>query len=128
MLGNTIFCPTLCLRTAAIGARRFDPAWRFVLDFAFVTDLLLDGAHLVGISEVAYRYRRHAGSQTALLTASAERFAEEVAFHRAVARRASAVGWRRTARFARAMPSVRLHAAVRAVESVARRTTDRGAH
>jgi glycosyltransferase involved in cell wall biosynthesis len=121
MVGNTIFCPTLCLRTAAVGTRRFDPAWRFVLDLAFVTDLLFDGARLVGIPDVAYRYRRHRGSQTAQLTATSERFAEEVAFHTAVARRAAVVGWTRTTRAARLMPSVRLHTALRTVESVARR-------
>ena len=121
MVGNTIFCPTVCWRTATIGARRFDPAWRFVVDLDFVTDLLLDGACLVGIPEVAYRYRRHGESQTALLTETSERFDEEVAFHRAVAARAAAHGWTRSARLARLRPSVRLHDGLRSVESVARR-------
>jgi glycosyltransferase involved in cell wall biosynthesis len=121
MVGNTIFCPTLCLRASAVGARRFDPQWRFVLDLAFVTDLLFDGAELVGVPEVAYRYRRHRESETALLTATSERFVEETAFHRSVARRAEVAGWTRSARAARLMPSVRLHAGLRAVESVLRR-------
>ena len=121
MVGNTIFCPTVCWRTATIGARRFDPAWRFVVDLDFVADLLLDGARLVGIPDVAYRYRRHGESQTAKLTETSERFDEEVAFHRAVAARAAAHGWTRSARMASLRPAVRLHHGLRSVESVARR-------
>jgi hypothetical protein len=117
-VGNTIFCPTLCFRRDAVGARRFDARWRFVLDLAFLTDLLLDGAEIVGVPDVAYRYRRHRESQTAQLSATSARHDEEVAFHRDVAGRAAVAGWARSARAARLMPSVRLHAGLRTVESV----------
>jgi len=125
MRGNHIFCPTMCLRRETIGALRFDARWRFVLDLALIADLLSAGHELVAIPTVAYRYRRHHQSQTALLTATAERFAEEATIHRLLSQRASELGWSRSQRMAALMPSVRLHAAYRAAGSLARgRLTD----
>jgi glycosyltransferase involved in cell wall biosynthesis len=83
--GNHVFCPTLCYRRSALGTVRFDDRWRFVLDLALMAEVLLAGGSLVGVRDVAYRYRRHNESQTALLTATSERFVEEAAIHRPLA-------------------------------------------
>lgn len=117
--GNHIFCPTMCFRRDVVGDRRFDARWRFVLDLALIAELLVDGHELVAIPTVAYRYRRHRQSQTALLTATAERFGEEAAIHRLLSQQAGDLGWSRSQRMATLMPSVRLHAAYRAAASLA---------
>ena len=90
-----------------------------VLDLALIADLLVDGHELVAIPTVAYRYRRHHQSQTALLTATAERFAEEAAIHRLLSQQAGDLDWPRSQRMATLMPSVRLHAAYRGAASLA---------
>ena len=120
MRGQYVFCPTLAYRRAALGSLRFDGTWRMVLDLAMLAELLFTGRQLVGVPDVAYRYRRHGANESAKLTAEATRFAEEAELHRLVAARATALGWRRTARMAALMPTVRLHAAYRAAGDAAR--------
>lgn len=120
MRGQYVFCPTLAFRRAELGDLVFDDGWRMVLDLAMIAELLFTGRRLVGVPEVAYRYRRHGANESAKLTAEATRFAEEAAIHRSIAARAAGNGWPRTARMARAMPTVRLHALYRALGDVRR--------
>lgn len=120
MRGQYVFCPSLAYRRTAIAPFAFERRWRMVLDLAMLSELLFGGRQLVGVPEVAYRYRRHGANESAKLTAEATRFREEVELHRLIAARAATVGWRRTARMAAAMPTVRLHAVYRALGDVRR--------
>lgn len=120
MRGQYVFCPTLAFRRSELGDLEFDARWRMVLDLAMLAELLFAGRRLVGVPEVAYRYRRHGANESAKLTAEATRFAEEAAIHRRIVERAAAVGWPRTARMAAVMPTVRLHAVYRALGDVRR--------
>ena len=119
MRGQYVFCPSLAFRRDALGPLRFDTRWRMVLDLALLAELLFTGRRLVGIADVAYRYRRHGANESERLTAEATRFFEESALHREIAERARTLGWRRTARMAALMPTVRLHALYRAGGDVA---------
>lgn len=120
MRGQYVFCPTLAFRRTEIEGFAFDARWRMVLDLAMMSELLFAGRRLVGVPEVAYRYRRHGANESAKLTAESTRFAEEAALHRAIASRAAAAGWSHTARMAALMPTVRLHAAYRAIGDLRR--------
>jgi glycosyltransferase involved in cell wall biosynthesis len=111
--GQFIFCPTLCYRRAALGVDPFSTSWRMVLDLEFLARTLLDGGRLVGIADALYAYRRHDASQTATLTASTERFDEEIAIYDDLAARAEAIGWYRASATARSKRIIRLHLAYR---------------
>ncbi len=120
MRGQYVFCPTLAFRRSELGPLAFDRRWRMVIDLAMLAELLFAGRRLVGIPEVAYRYRRHGANESAMLTAESTRFAEEEELHRLIAERAAGIGWTRAARMAAAMPTVRLHAVYRALGDVRR--------
>jgi len=111
--GQFIFCPTLCYRRDALGLDPFSTEWRMVLDLDLLAGALLDGRRLVGVPDALYAYRRHDASQTATLTASTERFDEEIAIYDEIAGRAEALGWYRAAAVARAKRIIRLHLAYR---------------
>lgn len=117
--GDFVYCPTIAWRRAALGGRRFAPEWRQVQDLELLARLLLDGDAVVGTHRVAYTYRRHAQSATSLQSESLLRFEEEVAIHRRLAAQAHERRWRRAARTARRMTSVRLHLAFRALGDLA---------
>ena len=89
---NVIVCPTLCFRRTRLDGRRFDGRWGMVLDLDLVARLLLDGDTLVGVPDVAFRYRRHPESETSTMNASAVRFEEELALYDELASRTAARG------------------------------------
>lgn len=110
MRGNYIFCPTLCYRRAKLGALRFDPRFRMVLDIDLVTRLLLSGQTLSGVpKQRLYRYRRHAQNATQHLTKELVRFREESALYLDLAARAEAMGYRRAANTARKRRIIQLN-------------------
>ncbi|MEY3361939.1 MAG: hypothetical protein RL531_1658 [Actinomycetota bacterium] len=111
--GQFIFCPTLCYRRELLGPDPFSTEWRMVLDLALLAGSLLDGRRIVGLPDPLYAYRRHDASQTATLTASTERFDEELAVYDEIAGRAEAAGWYRAAATARTKRIIRLHLAYR---------------
>lgn len=118
--GQFIFCPSLCYATSRIGAAPFSGRWRMVLDLDLLARLLLAEERVVGVPEVHYAYRRHAESETARLTSSNVRFAEELAIYDEIAAAARAKGWARAARVARAKTVIRLHLAYRALGDLVR--------
>jgi glycosyltransferase involved in cell wall biosynthesis len=101
--GNFIMCPTLCYRRAKLGARRFQRAWRFVLDWELTTRLLLEGDSLVGLPDTCYVYRRHADNATERYTQSLLRFQEEMALYRLRFHDARRLRWAAAARTARSL-------------------------
>lgn len=113
--GNYILCPTLCIRTAAVGQAPFDPRWRFVPDLDFTVRQLLAGRSLRAIREPLLEYRRHPGSQTSTLTSDSSRFEEEFVFLAQMAEAAEAKGWTRSVRAGRRRVTARVHLLLRLV-------------
>ena len=107
--GQYIFCPTLCYRASRLEPDPFQARWRMVADLEFLASTLLRGGEFVGIPEELYAYRRHEESQTALLTATTERFDEEIEIYGELSGRAEALGWSRAARTAKTKRIIRLH-------------------
>ena len=107
--GNFVMCPTLCWRRSVLAQRRFAPGLRQVQDLELMCRLLLEGESLVGARFVAYAYRRHETSATALQSESLLRFEEESALYEAVAKTARARGWLAAAKTAEARRIIRLH-------------------
>lgn len=117
---NIIAAPTLCYRKSVLGARRFLPGHKFVLDWEVTTQILLDGDEIAGVHDKLFRYRRHPEQATEQLTHAGLRFREEIAFYQRAAERLAAHGWDRAARIARRMLFTRLHIAYRTARSAAR--------
>lgn len=120
LANNYVFCPTLCYRRSMVGEAPFDGRWKMVIDLDLVARLLLDGDELVGVRAPLYEYRRHGGNQTAVLTANALRFEEELALYREIAEAAETKGWPRSARRARHRSMVRAHLALQVARDVVR--------
>lgn len=119
--GNYIVCPSMCLRRRAVGDAPFDAGLSFVPDWDFTVRVLMEGGTLWGIRQPLIEYRRHGGSQTAILTEDTSRFVEEIEFLERVERDAEARGLRRTAASARRRITVRVHLAVHAALDAVRR-------
>lgn len=113
--GQYIFCPTLCYRASRLEPDPFQARWRMVADLEFLASTILKGGEFVGIPEELYSYRRHEESQTALLTATTERFDEEIEIYGELSGRAEALGWSRAARTAKTKRIIRLHLAYRII-------------
>lgn len=107
--GNYIMCPTVCYRRSAIGQQHFSSRWKFVLDLEFFVRLLMGGATMSGTDDIAYAYRRHPESQTAILSRNMTRFEEETSYYNSVASALSENGWQTAARVARKKRIVKLH-------------------
>jgi hypothetical protein len=121
--GNYIVCPTLCLRRSLVGEAPFDATLRFVPDWDFTARVLLEGGSLWAVREPLLEYRRHAGSQTSILTEETSRFTEEIAFLQEMAQLTAARGLPRSSRAAARRLTVRGHLAVHALlDSVRRRS------
>ena len=118
MRGNFIMCPTLCFRRSVLGMRRFTSGWSQVQDLELSVRLLMDGESLVGSPEVAYAYRRHPASATALHSECRLRFDEEFRLFDQVAERAADLGWKSTTRVARHKRIVKLHLLYRALRGL----------
>ena len=111
--GNFIMCPTVCYRRAALGGLRFDGRWQFVLDLDLFARVLLGGGRIVGVPDVAYRYRRHPGNATAAYTQSLLRFREEAELYGELAAVARSRRWFASARVAERKTMIRLHVGYR---------------
>ena len=107
--GAWIFCPTLCYRRSKLPTSGFSSEWKFVVDVDFMSRILFDGGTIVGTTTSAYRYRRHSGNQTLILTDSGTRFKEEISHLDLVAHQSNEVGWSRVARSANRKTLIRLH-------------------
>jgi glycosyltransferase involved in cell wall biosynthesis len=113
--GQFIFCPSLSYKRSQLPQRPFDPTWRQVLDLDLLARLLFAGKRIVGVTDRAYQYRRHRESQTAVLTASLDRFREEFGLYAKITRDAERAGWQRSVSVARRARIVRAHVLYRAL-------------
>ncbi|MDN3920474.1 glycosyltransferase family 2 protein [Roseateles violae] len=106
--GNFIMCPTLCYKRRIFEALDFSARWRMVLDVDFYLRALMQGLRLVGIPEVAYRYRRHSEQATAEAERNLRIFTEEIALWHETADQARTRGWQTSERLARRMHIIKL--------------------
>lgn len=106
--GCFIFCPTVLYRKSKLRKVQFSSHWKMVTDFQLYYDLLTRGNTISGTNAKLYRYRRHKNNQTALLTASLERFKEEVEFYRMVAESVDR-GWTMSIAKSKKMTIIKLH-------------------
>lgn len=107
MTGQWIVCPAVAYRRSLLGDRRFSTELDQALDLDLFARLILAGDVVATLPDVVYRYRRHASSQTAHMTASGRRFREEAAVHRRTAAAAATRRWWGAATIATARPSSR---------------------
>lgn len=105
------YFPSLAWTTATVRDLGFQPEWNVVQDLALLHDIAVHGGELVVTSEVVFRYRRHAGSDSSLKAVNGARFDEERSYFAAQAERFAALGWHRAAAAARRHLSSRLNAA-----------------
>ena len=111
MSGNWTYFPSLCWRRDAIADIDFRPEYGVVLDLGLLVDVLVAGGELVVIPDRVFRYRRHAGSESATKTVVGARFEEERHYFSAISAELERRGLRRAARAARGHVTSRLHAA-----------------
>jgi glycosyltransferase involved in cell wall biosynthesis len=116
---NFIVAPTLCFRKPVLGARRFPPQYKFVLDWELTTQLLLDGDTLIGLPDRAYRYRRHDEAATSKYTRTHLRFREESEFYDRMLEVTRRRGWDACAALARQRRMVKLNVTYQALRNVA---------
>jgi glycosyltransferase involved in cell wall biosynthesis len=107
--GNFIMCPTLCFHIAQLASKQFDPRWKMVLDLAFIANQLFADRKIIGVQDVAYAYRRHESNQTSLLTASRERFHEEMGLYHELSVQAGVMDWSMSHRVAAQKNIIKLH-------------------
>lgn len=122
MSGNWTYFPSLCWRRDAIADIDFRPEYGVVLDLGLLVDVLVAGGELVVIPDRVFRYRRHAGSESATKTVVGARFEEERHYFSSISTELDRRGLRRAARAARGHVTSRLHAA--ALLPVAARNRD----
>jgi glycosyltransferase involved in cell wall biosynthesis len=117
--GNFINAPTLCFRKSVIGAHRFPPEYKFVLDCELTSALVFDGLTIVGIPDRCYRYRRHEEAATSKYTRTQLRFREESDYYDRMKARCEQLGWERCSRMAAAKRIVKLNLAYRSFKNLA---------
>ena len=110
LMGNWLYFPAMAWRTDVARQLGFRQDLSTVLDLHLELRLLFDGEQLAWSPRPAFRYRRHAQSESSRTAGSGARFAEEQQVFRWAAREAAALGWRRAAAAARLHPTARLHA------------------
>ena len=125
MSGNWTYFPSLCWRRDVITDIDFRPEYGVVLDLGLLVDVLVAGGELVVLPDRLFRYRRHAGSESATKTVVGARFEEERRYFGTIATELDRSGLRRAARAARGHVTSRLHAA--SLLPVAARNRDRAA-
>ena len=112
MSGNWTYFPSLCWRRDVISEINFRPEYGVVLDLGAASSTYSSRARaLVVIPDRLFRYRRHAGSESATKTVVGARFEEERRYFGTIATELDRSGLHRAARAARRHVTSRLHAA-----------------
>lgn len=113
---NYVYSPTLCYRTALVGANPFNDNWSMVTDLDLIARLLMNDQAIGVIRSPLYEYRRHSGSTSAQLTQDTSRFSEELTLYQMLGTLTSDRGWNRSAKTARQRWMIRCHLALRCVQ------------
>lgn len=99
--GNWTYFPSLVWRVSKLRQFGFRADLDVVQDLAMLLDITLDGGTLVLDSEIAFSYRRHATSVSAVSGPDGSKFAQERILFAEFARRCADRGWSSAARAAR---------------------------
>lgn len=103
------YFPSIAWRTATVQNIGFREGLDVVQDLALMLDICTSGGTMLVLSDTAFQYRRHAGSDSSVRAFDGRRFAEEHRFFLAEADRFAKLGWTKAARAARLHLSSRLH-------------------
>jgi glycosyltransferase involved in cell wall biosynthesis len=109
LAGNWTYFPSLCFERAQVERTGFRREFNVVQDLAILIDLALAGATLCYSPEIAFSYRRHRASDSAIKGLSGVRFEEEAQFFRLASDICRQRGWHSAARVARLRPTSRLN-------------------
>lgn len=115
------YFPSLAWKSEIVKRIGFKEGLDVVQDLALLLDVAAAGGALAVGSEVAFEYRRHAGSDSSVRAFDGRRFQEERDFFVTQARRFAELGWKRASRAARNRIISRLHAGSVALSAAARR-------
>jgi glycosyltransferase involved in cell wall biosynthesis len=116
--GSWIICPTICYRKSKISSFSFDPRWKFMLDVAFMTEVLMAGSLIVGSKTSAYKYRRHSENQTSKLTKSSVRFIEQISFLNEVHKTAQTMKWKKSTQRSKRKVGIRVQLILQSIAFV----------
>lgn len=108
--GAWMYFPSLGWRAEDIAGIGFREGYDVVQDLCLTMDIAMKGGSMLLDDELAFMYRRFAGSDSSVRALSGTRFDEERRFFETMAAEMDALGWSRAARVARAHLSSRLHA------------------
>lgn len=108
--GNWTYFPSLCWRVEAIRDPGFRVDLDVVQDLAMLLSIAERGGSLVVDDTVAFHYRRHRASVSAVTGPDGTKFAQERTLFSEVSERFAQRGWARSARAARRHLSSRLNA------------------
>lgn len=111
--GTWTYFPAICWRTDVLRRHGFRSELNVAQDLALQLQIIAEGGTLALGTTVAYEYRRHGGSVSALTAADGTRFDEEAAVLAEAEELARSLGWKRAARAARNRLSSRLNAMTR---------------
>ena len=109
--GNWTYFPSLCWRRDQLPSTGFRQDLPTTLDLGLLTEVLIAGATMVVLPDLAFEYRRHAASVSSVAAHDIDRFAEEAGLLDELAKRCHARGWERACRAGRIRATSRLHAA-----------------
>lgn len=112
LLGDWMYFPSITWRRDLLQQHPFRQDLRTALDLALLLDLAFEGNEFLVCDVVAFGYRRHPSSASAVEARSTARFAEERVIYAEAELRCRTLGWRRAARAARTHPTSRAHAAL----------------
>lgn len=108
--GNWTYFPSLCWRVEALRKHSFRTDLDVVQDLAMLLEITKDGGELVLDDEVAFNYRRHSESVSAVTGPDGSKFAQERVLFAEAEADLRALGWHRAAAAARNHYSSRLNA------------------
>lgn len=110
MHGNWTYFPSLAWKTEWISRVGFREGLDVVQDLALLTDVVTGGGAMIYDPTLAFLYRRHSESDSAVRALDGRRFAEEAKFFEGEADAFASRGWKRAERAARGHITSRLNA------------------
>lgn len=119
--GAWTYFPSICWNRSTIAEIGFRPEFHIVQDLALQMDVTRRGGDLVVCPDVAFEYRRHKASDSAVKTLEGARFREEAKLFSDLEAQLTEDGSPRAARAARMHLTSRLHAATLMPRAVAKR-------
>lgn len=117
--GNFIMCPTVIYRKSLTAGLQFSRDWKYIPDLYYWCHLLFNDRVLLGIPNVAFRYRRHSQSGTDIGRKSTVIFDEESRFYDLVREKAKVKNWTRSVLRAEKKQIVKLRALYFALKDLA---------